>query len=88
METSAKTAMNVNEIFMAIGNSLCGEDVWGGSEHQQPPGNHRSSWISQVLEALTGGRDQLAKVSSMVTQAVPSAWSLCPVSPICPLFVW
>ncbi|XP_009868860.1 PREDICTED: ras-related protein Rab-5C-like, partial [Apaloderma vittatum] len=25
METSAKTAMNVNEIFMAIGNSLCVE---------------------------------------------------------------
>lgn len=88
METSAKTAMNVNEIFMAIGNGLRGKDVWGSSEHQQPPGNHGSSWVSQVLEALTGERDQLARVSSVVTQAVLSAWSLCPVSPVCSICLW
>jgi len=79
METSAKTAMNVNEIFMAIGKCVCETAVWSSSEHRQHSplktmGSVSARFWRLLLECMY---DQVARPVCVVTQVVQTLFPLC-----------
>lgn len=76
METSAKTAMNVNEIFMAIGECVCEKAAWSSSEQSSllKATESASQALRLLLECVC---DRVARPVCEVTQVVQTVLPLC-----------